>query len=511
MYAGRMASFTASERRQAGLFSRLAFGNPFEPARREVEVRLLGRAAAVAGDVWSRSASEVGVTANLAELAARAERLLSALRPRAADAGPADQSLYADLAAYVLYYRHHDALLRLATAGDDAPVPAGVWRAFAGDHADLLGVLARPEFRAAHLWAMCFQTRRAFVQVFDRFVGGSPAAARLRADVWHSVFTHDRRRHAAHLVDRMRDLPTLILGESGTGKELVATAVARAQFRGFDDRRLTFEDAGAGGAVLPINLAAVPEQLVESTLFGHKRGSFTGASADRRGLFEEVGERACVFLDEVGEVPQATQVKLLRVLQERTFQRVGDHRDRRFAGKVIAATHRDLAADIAAGAFRADLFYRLSGDIIRTPPLREQVAGDSAELARLVRFVAGRVAGEAAADSLAGEVLDCVGRDLGEGYGWPGNFRELEQCVRNVLVRRCYRPDAGGGGSRGDDWLADAAAGRLTADALLDRYVAHVHARRGSHVATAAALGLDRRTVKARLGKSAGASRSGTQ
>ena len=206
-----------------------------------------------------------------------------------------------------------------------------------------------------------------------------------------------------------------------------------------------------------------------------------------------------MFLDEVGDVEPGVQVKLLRVLQDRAFQRVGESRPRRFAGKIIAATNRDLPTEMEAGRFRRDLFYRLSGDLLRTPTLREQVAGDSAELARLAAFVARRVIGkddDAACDALTAETLEVVARDLGGDYAWPGNFRELEQCVRNVLVRRRY---AAAADPRIDDFPAAVAAGTLSADELLARYVARVWRSAGSYEAAARRLKMDRRTVRSRV------------
>jgi transcriptional regulator with AAA-type ATPase domain len=502
-----MSSFTAADRRQAGGFRDLSFGNPFLPERLEVEARVLGKQFVAGPEVWSWSADPQKFQPNLDALQTAAEKLVARYGPRIRRPGVSrrEYELFADVACYVLYYRCHAQFLELAQAeieGEATRVPPTVWKRFRADHAALLGHPEHaPPFEAAHLFAVLYQTRRAFVQVFTRIIGGSRAAAQLRAEVWHSVFTHDRRRHATHLTGRMRDLPTLILGASGTGKELVATAVAQAQFRPFSPESCVFAPPGV---FLPMNLAAVPETLVESTLFGHKRGSFTGATMDRKGAFENVDRRGCVFLDEIGEIPPATQVKLLRVLQERRFQRVGDLKERAFDGKIIAATHRDLHADIAAGSFRSDLYYRISGDLIRTPTLAEQINGDREELGRLVRFIAERVAGVGAAEALTDEVVSCVERDL-VGHAWPGNFRELEQCVRNVLVRRCYRPDRGIG-----DWLTAARDGKLTADALLDAYVRSVHQRLGSYAATAEAVGLDRRTVKARVAAQGMSSASAT-
>ena len=373
-------------------------------------------------------------------------------------------------------------------------MPAGLWQTMRDGFGELLapgGATLGPH-GAEHLFAIFFQTRRAFVQVFDRLIGGSVAAARLRAAVWQSIFTYDRDRHARHLFGRLRDIATLVTGESGTGKEIVAAAIARSQYRPFDERTRCFAPAGP---FAPLNLSALPVTLIESELFGHKRGSFTGASTDRRGWLEQAGPFGCVFLDEVGETEPGVQVKLLRVLQERTFTRVGETRPRRFEGKVIAATNRDLPAEMAAGRFRADLYYRLSGDLIRTPPLREQLADDSGELVRLLTFAARRVVGLDAAADVAHEAAACIERDLGAGYAWPGNFRELEQCVRNVVVRRCYAPPQ----ARASDSLAaQLNAAELTADELLDAYSRRAVDVCGSYSAAARRIGLDRRTIKAR-------------
>jgi DNA-binding NtrC family response regulator len=211
-----------------------------------------------------------------------------------------------------------------------------------------------------------------------------------------------------------------------------------------------------------------------------------------------------VFLDEIGELDPQIQVKLLRVLQSRTFQRIGEAEPRVFAGKLLAATNRDLAAEMHAGRFRHDLYYRLCADLIGTPTLAEQLgqAEDRrAELSTLVHFIARRVVGEeAAADRLTEQTVEFVECELGAGYGWPGNFRELEQCVRNVLIRRSYRPAEVRGGSAAERLAAELAQGKLTAEELVTRYVRLVYGQTGSSMETARRVGLDRRTVKARVG-----------
>ncbi len=205
----------------------------------------------------------------------------------------------------------------------------------------------------------------------------------------------------------------LILGETGTGKELIARAIHDRSPR--RDRPL-----------VKVNCSAIPPGLVESELFGHVRGAFTGAVGTRTGRFE-VASGGTIFLDEIGELPLDTQVKLLRVLQEREIEPVGSNRAKKVDVRVIAATNRDLAAAVAAGSFRADLYYRLNVVPIVMPPLRER-AGD---IELLAQFFAARVARE------FGKRLDAVSRSSLErlmAYSWPGNVRELANVIERAVV-----------------------------------------------------------------------------
>ena len=182
-------------------------------------------------------------------------------------------------------------------------------------------------------------------------------AARLRASIWQSVFTHDMRAATgACCTGEWAISPTLITGPSGTGKELIARAIAGSRYVPFDAERMEFADA-AGESFLPINIAALSPALIESELFGHRRGSFTGAVGDRKGWLEACPPAGSVFLDELGEMDLSIQVKLLRVIETRRFSAVGDTVAREFQGKLIAATNRDLPAEIRAGRFREDLYY----------------------------------------------------------------------------------------------------------------------------------------------------------
>ena len=348
-----------------------------------------------------------------------------------------------------------------------------------------------------HTFACFRQIQRAFERIFRDIIGSSLPAAGLRAAIWQSVFTHDMRRYRRTLYARMGEFATLITGPSGTGKELAAMAIAGSRYLPFDERRLVFANEDAD-SFFPINISALSPTLVESELFGHRRGAFTGAIADRQGWLETCPGSGSVFLDELGDLDPAIQVKLLRVIETRTFHPVGSAEGMQFRGKLITATNRDLAAFISKGAFREDLYYRLCSDQIATPSLAEQLADSPGVLRELVNYMSVRVAG-AEAETLGREVMQWIETKLGENYPWPGNYRELEQCVKNVLIRRNYRPSRATTEDPVEEFARSARAGALSADELLAQYVTIAYSRSGSYEKTARQLGLDRRTVKAKV------------
>jgi two-component system response regulator AtoC len=221
-------------------------------------------------------------------------------------------------------------------------------------------------------------------------------------------------RAALDVVTRVAEHRTtvLITGESGTGKEVIAHAIHRASPR-------------AGAAFIAINCAAIPENLLESELFGYVRGAFTGATADKTGLFEQA-DGGTLLLDEIGELSFGLQAKLLRVLQEGEIRRVGDHKTRRVDVRVLAATARDLAGEVREGRFREDLFYRLHVVTIQLPPLRER-SEDVAPLAR--HFVARLGARLGRPASLSDATLARL-----TAQPWPGNVRELENAIERAAV-----------------------------------------------------------------------------
>ncbi len=260
----------------------------------------------------------------------------------------------------------------------------------------------------------------------------------------------------------------------------MARAIGHARYIPFDPESRSFQEDFAR-SFQAVNLSALSPTLIESELFGHRRGAFTGALHDRVGWLESCPALGSVFLDEIGELDPLIQVKLLRVLQARTFQRVGDLDERRFQGKLIAATNRDLATEIQDGRFRQDLYYRLCADVIRTPTLREQIADSPDELPGLVSILTRRIVGEEEAPALTREVESVVVSQLGLDYPWPGNVRELEQCVRNVLVRGSYDPTdtrvASASAGDGEELQRTFDEGLLSADDLFRRYCTQVYAR----------------------------------
>jgi transcriptional regulator with PAS, ATPase and Fis domain len=203
-------------------------------------------------------------------------------------------------------------------------------------------------------------------------------------------------------------------------------------------------------------------------------------------------------LDELGDLDPAIQVKLLRVIETRTFHPVGDTAARQFRGKLIAATNRDLAAAMRTGHFREDLYYRLCSDQIVTPSLSEQLRDSPGLLRELIVYMARRVAGPDG-EELAAEVAAWMEKHLPPDYGWPGNYRELEQCVKNVLIRRDYRPSAPHAAGPLETCLQEFRSGALTASQLLSRYCTLVYRQTGSYEETARRLQIDRRTVKSKI------------
>ena len=278
---------------------------------------------------------------------------------------------------------------------------------------------------------------------FDDFLGTSPPMQQV-----YSVID----RVAGSSVD------VLITGETGTGKELVARSIHRRSRR-------------AAGPFVPVDCGAIPDALLESELFGHERGAFTGADARRMGLIE-CADGGTLFLDEVGELPSAVQAKLLRVLQERRVRRVGARQENAVDVRVVAATSRNIDEMVAQGEFRRDLFYRINVVRIDLPPLR--VRGD--DIGLLAESFVHRAAQEMGR-GLGGLTTDAY--QVLTGYHWPGNVRELQNAVRRAIAMT--RSKTAGVEDLPDEIVA--AAGRVVGECVGDSPVDGFFAQRARHVA----------------------------
>ena len=489
--------FGSSRRARIAAIGKLGFTNPFGPERPALEAIIVGEDAARA-EPWSRSPDwplDDPVLPAIAEEAEREMAELGAALARGERCDSVERELIRGLALYVLYYRYDASFFAWITAAD-ASGEVGFYSRFERDYHSLFRELGPPAWASdpAELFALFFQIRRAFHFVFHRILGTSRAAAMLRTAVWESLFTHDPGRYLIHLRGRMHEASTLILGPTGTGKELVASAIGLSSFIPFDPSRRRFARSFRT-AFHPLHLAALSKELIESELFGHKKGAFTGAIADRMGHLEGRSASETIFLDEIGELHAEVQVKLLRVLESRTFHRLGDSEARHFGGKVVAATHRDLSSAMASGRFREDLYYRLCSDVIHTPSLQQQIAEDEQQLGHLVRALVRRALGDCDESSFA-EVMRGIDRSVGPDYRWPGNMRELDQCVRNLLIHGRYLPPNRSQSAHGLERLFDemqAASAEL--DEVLETYVRWAYARHGSYTGAGEALGIDRRTV----------------
>jgi transcriptional regulator with AAA-type ATPase domain len=480
--------------------AQVSLANPFLAERIDFERRALGSDFDESQANWNLLGDDPETQqVNTREIAERAYSIIAGIQQqlkKGAAAGRKELQLYEDTVLFLLYYyyaqRFKDSIVnpQKDQIYEFFKEFTHYWRHF---FKHPVGNLPSQN-EAAHIFACFFQVRRAFYYIFRAIIGRSAVAANLRAMVWNSIFTHDMRRYRRTFYQLLGDFVTLIIGPTGSGKELVARAIGLSRYIPFNPKSLKFEK-NFSETFFPINLSALPSTLVESELFGHRRGAFTGALEDRKGWLEVCPPEGTVFLDEIGELDPLVQVKLLRVIQARTFQRLGTTKESVFRGKIVAATHRDIHHALEKGEFRKDFYYRLCSDIITTPSLQQQISQAPEVLGDLVAYISQKVAGSEG-EAVAGEVLSWIQDRLGIDYPWPGNIRELEQCVRNVMIRQAYHPAADQTAGHDDRQLASIRSGTLTLEELCRHYCSHVYTRVGSYVETARRLQIDRRTVK---------------
>jgi DNA-binding NtrC family response regulator len=465
----------AADREFFRLVSRAAYANPFAAERHELDAQI-GQSDAEDPELMARL---------VARLEARLTKLRTDGRLDLDEYDASDREEVLAALSFWVFHRYLEQLDRVVA------IPGKL------DFAEeLLGDLVAGGFtasRAVRMLGLFFQLRRAHLAIGRTLVGRAPSVRRLRADLWNGVFTHDVARYERSLWDRMQDFSILLEGETGTGKGEAARALGRSGFLPFDEASQRF--ASSDALYVPVHLAAVPATLIESELFGHRRGAFTGASENREGALARVKPHGTLFLDEIGEIEPSAQVKLLRVLQEREFTPLGARDILRFQGRVVAATHESIDALRERGAMRADFYHRIATHRIELPNLRTRIAEDPRELSLLVEHVIARVVG-AFDEPLTRQVTRLLEADLGPSYPFPGNVRELEQCVRRVLLTGRCAPDARAHITPESRSLGSRVErGELDAATLLREYCRVLHARTGSYVEVGRITGLDRRTV----------------
>lgn len=351
------------------------------------------------------------------------------------------------------------------------------------------------ELEACKYLSFFFQMRRAFFFITRDLVGECPSMQEFRCRLWQSLFTHDPKWFETYLWNRMEDFSTLLLGETGVGKGAAAAAIGRSGHIPFDDKTGKFKESFTR-AFISRNLSQYPESLIESELFGHSKGAFTGAISDYKGVFCQCTPHGAIFLDEIGDLSPQVQIKLLQVLQERNFSPVGSHEKLRFSGRVIAATNRSLDVLRKEGKFRDDFFYRLCSEVITIPPLRQRVQENPQELESLLERVLERITGNGET-GLGGEIKMILEQSLGKDYHWPGNVRELEQAVRRILMTGNYVGDQLPVGNDANERLqAKVVRGDVSAQELLCDYCRLLYLRYGTYEEVARVTGLDRRTAK---------------
>lgn len=474
--------------------ARAAFANPFGETREGLD-------RAIGGAPHGSSAEEI-----LHSVLNRVEAEVAALRSR----GVADlrmleghrREVMRRVCLFHVFHRYldqFDQLIQAQLKEGDKPCRVPFARQVLGEIAGFgLG-----DEDAVRVFAVFYQLRRAFCFIKNGLVGDSPSMRSLRRHLWDCVFTHDIRWFEAGLWDKMEEFSILLLGETGTGKGAAAAAIGRSGFIPFDPARNGFTESFTRNFVA-INLSQYSEGVLESELFGHRKGAFTGAVENHEGLFSRCAPHGVIFLDEVGDVSIPVQIKLLQVLQERIFFPVGSHEARRFSGRIVAATNRPLDEMLASGKFRDDLYYRLCSDVVTLPPLRERIKEEPKELDHLVSALLGRLAGESSGRErrLVAKVLK---RDLGEDYEWPGNVRELEQAMKRIILTGRYQ------GMKREKARRDAADrlalairdGAMNAEELLAAYCGLLYEQFGTYEEVARRTRLDRRTAKkyAQLGE----------
>ena len=343
-------------------------------------------------------------------------------------------------------------------------------------------------------FGLFYQLRRAYYFINHALIGRSTSMQTLRSHLWRSLFTSFPAIYEKVLWDRMEDFSTFLVGETGTGKGTAAKAIGRSGFIPFNEKKLNFREDFRHN-LIEINLSQFPESLIESELFGHKKGAFTGAVDDHDGIFALCSPHGSIFLDEVGDVSVPIQIKLLKVLEERRFSPVGGHEKLHFNGRIVTATNKSLTELERKKTFRDDFYYRLCSNIIIVPTLRQQIYEDPTTLETLLEHTILRIAGEPV-PQLLDVVMGTLKDEVGFDYEWPGNVRELEQAVRSILLTMHYNNKNDGIVNVARDIHAAIEKEAVDAHQLLSIDCSVLYNNYGTYEKVAEITKLDPRTVK---------------
>ncbi len=342
--------------------------------------------------------------------------------------------------------------------------------------------------------ALFYQLSRGFYFINSSISGDCSTIIELRMHLWNNIFTFNPQWYLKYLCGKMEDFSTLLLGETGTGKSLAAFAIGCSGFIPFDLAKRRFRESFTR-SYQAMNLSQYPSSLLESELFGHKKGAFTGAIELHEGLFARCSAHGAVFIDEIGDIDMPIQVKLLNILQDRTFSPVGSHEKMRFSGRVISATNRNIEQLRKDGLFRDDLYYRLCSDVIVVPSLQKRLRENSKELGNLIAGLLKRII-DAPDPQLVSRIEKRILSTVPADYHWPGNVRELEQCIRRICLVGHYKVAEQTDFTVHNGFVLAENSGEDSAQNLLKKYCDFLYQRHGSYEAVARITQLDRRTVK---------------
>jgi len=475
------------ERAFFGIVKEAAFSNPFSDLRRELDKK-------ITGFVHSPGNETDEILLIINAIGEKIRRLETEGKANIKCFSGEDKEIMSYAFLFDIFHKHidsFDASINEQLKSNEKLIKI----TFAGEVLNSITKRGFSKEESLLYFALFFQLRRAFYFINNSIVGESDSIRKLKCSLWQNIFTEDISCYARTLWNKMEDFSTVLTGETGTGKGSAANAIGMSGFIPFDENTNSFVESFTH-SFISITLSQYSENLIESELFGHTKGAFTGATETHKGVFSRCSPHGSIFLDEIGDVSETIQVKLLKVMQERVFSPVGSSDKKRFSGRLIAATNKSLSEMCKSGRLRYDFYYRLCSDIIEVPSLRLRIAENQNELIQLVNHTVERILG--GKDSkLTDKIYAVIIKDLGANYSWPGNVRELQQCVRRILLKGHYEgfiPESGQ-----DDYsklTADLRNGKLTAEKLLSEYCSILYKQHGSYEKVSLITYLDRRTVK---------------